>query len=295
MGTPWAIPESYTIMPDPRSRFFDPTHPDFPTLPPAGPQLYQYELPELSHRGSGKTESLPPPLRSEPDDARELPAPPDVSQVGPSRPGEQPLKAHQGEVRLVSFQQEPAPLSSTARHGRKEGSISGRTVRHDRFPGQREGNDVPAGWTSVLGRRAQSVCRTHAGFSKCAGRVPAVVRAGTARGTAQHRAAHDCLRPIRTGTAQQPSVSAGERIALQRGVEPVAGTIRLRDEIRGPREHRRYDVHAPASQWHDGQYAGCSQRLQRRQAAGERWHLAGPVRQRCGAHVQRSVGVCGGH
>jgi hypothetical protein len=108
VGTPWAIPESYTIAPDPRSRFFDPTHPDFPVLPPAGPQLYQYQLPELSHRGSGKMESLPPPLRSEPDDARELPAPPDVSQAAPRRPGVPPVNALQGEVRLVSFQQEPA-------------------------------------------------------------------------------------------------------------------------------------------------------------------------------------------
>ncbi len=96
VGTPWAIPESYTIAPDPRSRFFDPTHPDFPMLPPAGPQLYQYQLPELSHRGSRKSESLPPPLRNEPDDARELPAPPDVARVGPSRPGSMPVKASPG-------------------------------------------------------------------------------------------------------------------------------------------------------------------------------------------------------
>jgi hypothetical protein len=65
VGTPWAIPESYTIQPDPRSRFFDPSQPDFPVLPPAGPQLYQYQLPELSNRDRGRAEPLPPPLLHE--------------------------------------------------------------------------------------------------------------------------------------------------------------------------------------------------------------------------------------
>ncbi len=59
VNTPWEVPSSYTIQPDPRSRFFDPTDADFPTLPPAGPQLYQYQLPELGNR---RNEWQPEPL-----------------------------------------------------------------------------------------------------------------------------------------------------------------------------------------------------------------------------------------
>ena len=73
VGTPWVIPESYTIQPDPRSRFFDPTHPDFPVLPPAGPQLYQYPLPELRNRDRRGAELLPPPLSREPAPGRRTP------------------------------------------------------------------------------------------------------------------------------------------------------------------------------------------------------------------------------
>jgi hypothetical protein len=59
LGTPWAVPDSFTIAPDQRSRFFDATSADFPTLPPAGPSLYQYQLPM---RGAGR--SLSPATRS---------------------------------------------------------------------------------------------------------------------------------------------------------------------------------------------------------------------------------------
>ncbi len=83
--TPWEIPASYTIQPDPRSRFFDPTDPDFPTLPPAGPKLYHYQLPELSsQRKSWQPEPLPEtapkPIPGEPATEPELPAPPPVPQ-----------------------------------------------------------------------------------------------------------------------------------------------------------------------------------------------------------------------
>lgn len=58
LGTPWAVPDSFTIEPDMRSRFFDATHPDFPTLPPAGPRLYEYQLPfSGSGRAAGTAEA----------------------------------------------------------------------------------------------------------------------------------------------------------------------------------------------------------------------------------------------
>ena len=44
---PWEPPPGFTVYPHPRSRFFDPTSPDDPTLPIPTPQLYAYDLPEL--------------------------------------------------------------------------------------------------------------------------------------------------------------------------------------------------------------------------------------------------------
>ena len=82
VGTPWQVPEYYTIQPDPRSRFFDPTDPDFPTLPPAGPHLYQYQLPEFNGREAWQPEPLPPTMpgdaapRGERPELPSIPAPP---------------------------------------------------------------------------------------------------------------------------------------------------------------------------------------------------------------------------
>ncbi|XZE33605.1 TolC family protein [Pirellulaceae bacterium SH501] len=41
------VPSNFTIRPDARSRFFDPTNPDCPQLPTPKPVLYGYELPPL--------------------------------------------------------------------------------------------------------------------------------------------------------------------------------------------------------------------------------------------------------
>ncbi len=46
-GPNWAIQPGFTINPDSRSRFFDPTSPTDPALPIPAPQLYQYQLPSL--------------------------------------------------------------------------------------------------------------------------------------------------------------------------------------------------------------------------------------------------------
>ncbi len=44
------LPWNYSIMPDPESRFFDPSPPDDPQLPMPAPQLYAYRLPALPGR-----------------------------------------------------------------------------------------------------------------------------------------------------------------------------------------------------------------------------------------------------
>ncbi|MHB8971996.1 MAG: TolC family protein [Pirellulaceae bacterium] len=107
VGTPWEIPSSYTIQPDPRSRFFDPSQLDYPVLPPAGPQLYQYRLPELTNRDGGRLETLPPPLSREPENAGELPVPADITRARRERPGDPLIAAASSGVQLASYQQEP--------------------------------------------------------------------------------------------------------------------------------------------------------------------------------------------
>src|SRR5688572_30542 len=69
-GRPWQ-PPGFTIQVDPRSRMFDPTNPNAPTLPYPGPRLYAYQLPPLMAPGGEQRpaaeevpvpeESLPPP------------------------------------------------------------------------------------------------------------------------------------------------------------------------------------------------------------------------------------------
>ncbi len=46
------IPNSYTVTPDSRSRFYDPTNPDCPQLPVQRPVLYGYDIPELATKRS---------------------------------------------------------------------------------------------------------------------------------------------------------------------------------------------------------------------------------------------------
>lgn len=46
--TPWEPPIRYSVQPDPRSRFFNPTKIDDPALPLPAPQLYAYEIPNLA-------------------------------------------------------------------------------------------------------------------------------------------------------------------------------------------------------------------------------------------------------
>ncbi len=49
-ATPWRLPWNFNVLPDPRSRFHDPTPIEDPLLPIPSPNLYAYDLPELSPR-----------------------------------------------------------------------------------------------------------------------------------------------------------------------------------------------------------------------------------------------------
>ncbi len=120
VGTPWQVPDTFTIQPDPRSRFFDPTDPDFPTLPPAGPQLYQYQLPSFDLPGTRPPEPLPPTTpQATPDTLRpapELPSPPPLpGQARWGDPSGNVTRGGAGPLQLVSFQQEPVVPSSAPR------------------------------------------------------------------------------------------------------------------------------------------------------------------------------------
>lgn len=49
-STPWRLPFGFSVEPDPRSRFYDPSPTDDPWLPVPAPQLYAYSLPDLPER-----------------------------------------------------------------------------------------------------------------------------------------------------------------------------------------------------------------------------------------------------
>ena len=55
--TPWQRPNRFTIHPDPRSRFHDPTPVEDPLLPPPAPSLYAYQIPELPARDPNRFRS----------------------------------------------------------------------------------------------------------------------------------------------------------------------------------------------------------------------------------------------
>ncbi len=109
VGTPWQVPDSFTIQPDPRSRFFDPTDPDFPTLPPAGPHLYDYQLPIAEGGAGGPPEPLPPGLPSDPSGGEIAPPP------LPPPPANQASVVGASPIQLVSFQEDPAAPQLPAR------------------------------------------------------------------------------------------------------------------------------------------------------------------------------------
>ena len=76
---PWEPTPDFTIQPDPRSRFFDPTCPTDPELPIPSPKLYDYTLPDLPPRdparfrlGAKSIESIEPlePIEGVPDELR---------------------------------------------------------------------------------------------------------------------------------------------------------------------------------------------------------------------------------
>ncbi len=133
VGTPWQIPRSYSVYPDPDSRLADPTDPDFPLLPSPGPILYSGEMPPSLERDGTQVdeEELPegeelPNLEQPPASLEApLPEPPRIQVVNPlsdmrrlPRVITRVEQTNEG-VRLASFQAPgdqaglPAPLPPT--------------------------------------------------------------------------------------------------------------------------------------------------------------------------------------
>jgi hypothetical protein len=141
VGTPWEVPDDYTIQPDPRSRFFDPTDPDFPTLPPAGPQLYQYKLPELnsSRRGKWEPEPLPETLPANPQSpSPELPAPPPIPELNsvPSGPAAAQRNPASAQTNAVPWAQVQPPYAV-----QQASSASHVGTSHGGTPAQQRGGE----------------------------------------------------------------------------------------------------------------------------------------------------------
>ncbi len=123
-ATPWGLPAGFSIDPDPRSRFFDPTSPVDPALPYPGPHLYGYELPELGPRAAAAetaaadaqtTDSSPGQI-----DARLIGADQVISVSGefeqprePSEPGDQPAPSAASEdTGIAGLPIQPIPDAS---------------------------------------------------------------------------------------------------------------------------------------------------------------------------------------
>ncbi|MHB8867070.1 MAG: TolC family protein, partial [Pirellulaceae bacterium] len=83
-------------------------------LPPAGPQLYHYQLPELNHRDRRNVEPLPPPLLRTPSGSDELPVPQDITKASPVRSDDRPSAGFAPGVQLASYQQQAAPPPASA-------------------------------------------------------------------------------------------------------------------------------------------------------------------------------------
>lgn len=97
------VPPSFSIRPDVRSRFYDPTNPDCPQLPTPKPVLYGYEIPPL--RTASPQGSSPPPA------AARLSVPLD-EETAPSMPSEKTLE-DKGAVVQASFS-DSSPSSPSA-------------------------------------------------------------------------------------------------------------------------------------------------------------------------------------
>ena len=91
-GPSWDVSSQFSVEPDPRSRFFDPTSPTDPQLPLPAPQLYYYQLPQLNSGSpppravddaSREPEQLPTPMENTIPSAAVAPARGRISDQGP--------------------------------------------------------------------------------------------------------------------------------------------------------------------------------------------------------------------
>lgn len=133
-GTPWSVPNDFSVYPAPHSRLYDPTCLSDPCLPSPAPQLYDYELPALPERdparfqpkrdmADGQIETITPPvefldpgeqIQDAPDEFDELPPlqlqP--ASHVEPAG-GASINPSSDRPVAPVQFTPEPEPLSGS--------------------------------------------------------------------------------------------------------------------------------------------------------------------------------------
>lgn len=159
VGTPWEVPDSFSIEPDPASRFSDSTDRDYPRLPAAGPRLYEYELPELSGRRSGgeetqqRLERLPSVSPEGPGEGVELPPPPVPEQYVPRPPaGTPPIPSSEG------------PSSRGRQDDERERTEAGRNpvqqASYEPYPAVARLSDSTSGLTLRTKRSRRSLQRT---------------------------------------------------------------------------------------------------------------------------------------
>ena len=121
--TPWAPPSNFSVYPEPRSRLYDPSPVNDPVLPKPAPQLYAYQLPELTERDPARftpnrPRRLPPTERVPLPQAQPDPAPANMPELdfpeqlpGPLDVPANPTPDQSASVQKVS-QRRLAPVSA---------------------------------------------------------------------------------------------------------------------------------------------------------------------------------------
>ena len=98
VGRPWQVPEGFNILPNPLSRFFDPTIIEDPMLPMPSPQLYAYQLPPLPSQMEPQSGDSAAPMPSDEFGDAE----PEASTERPPGGGVR-YRMRPGEVQQVAF------------------------------------------------------------------------------------------------------------------------------------------------------------------------------------------------
>lgn len=133
LGTPWQVPNDYSVYPAPGSRLADPWDPDWPWLPPPGPTLYGEPPADVLDEEASEEVAAPDPLDApldaapsdtpmQRDDPRgpapsegrfdEAPLPSDLGvnsslrRFPPTRPANEGAESDAAAIQLVHYQQD---------------------------------------------------------------------------------------------------------------------------------------------------------------------------------------------